>query len=410
MARLESGIAGGAVNLRRDWQSVEEVVGSAIRAARTSLGDAVVQTALDADLPLVEFDAVLIERVLVNLLENATKYGAPPIVVGARAEPGTLVLTVRDHGPGPARRAAGPRTEAVRQVHARRGRIGHAGRGLGLAICKAVVSAHGGEITAAATRATAVQNSPSPCHAASRPNRPKPNSEAMPSPTAIVIEDEPQIRRFVRGALEAEGWLVHEAGTLRDGLAAAGTRQPDLLVLDLGLPDGDGVSLIRDVRGWSAVPIIVLSARTDEADKIAALDAGADDYLTKPFGTGELLARVRANLRRPRAAGGGNDEPPEAAFRFGEIELDRAARIVRRAGAEVHLTPTEYRLLSVLVANAGRVLTQRQLLREVWGPSHTDQSHYLRIYMGHLRQKLEADPAQPRHLLTETAVGYRLVV
>ena len=237
----------------------------------------------------------------------------------------------------------------------------------------------------------------------------------MPQPTAIVIEDEPQIRRFVRGALEAEGWQVHEAGNLRDGLAAAGTRQPDLLVLDLGLPDGDGVTLIRDVRGWSAVPIIVLSARTDEADKIAALDAGADDYLTKPFGTGELLARVRANLRRPRAAGGnggngGNGDEPEAVFRFGEIELDRAARIVRRAGAEVHLTPTEYRLLAVLVANAGRVLTQRQLLREVWGPSHSEQSHYLRIYMGHLRQKLEADPAQPKHLLTETAVGYRLVV
>ncbi len=233
----------------------------------------------------------------------------------------------------------------------------------------------------------------------------------MPQPTAIVIEDEPQIRRFVRGALEAEGWQVHEAATLRDGLAAAGTRQPDLLVLDLGLPDGDGVALIRDVRGWSGVPIIVLSARADEADKIAALDAGADDYLTKPFGTGELLARVRANLRRPRAAGGGSapDEPEQALFRFGEIEFDRTARLVRRAGAEVHLTPTEYRLLSVLVANAGRVLTQRQLLREVWGPSHADQNHYLRIYMGHLRQKLEADPAQPRHLLTETAVGYRLV-
>jgi two-component system KDP operon response regulator KdpE len=233
----------------------------------------------------------------------------------------------------------------------------------------------------------------------------------MTQPVAIVIEDEPQIRRFVRGALESEGWLVHEAGTLRDGLAAAGTRQPDLLVLDLGLPDGDGVGLIRDVRGWSAVPIIVLSARTDEADKIAALDAGADDYLTKPFGTGELLARVRANLRRPRAAAGGAaaGEGGEPLFRFGEIEVDRAARLVRRAGAEVHLTPTEYRLLGVLVANAGRVLTQRQLLREVWGPSHAEQSHYLRIYMGHLRQKLEADPTQPKHLLTETAVGYRLV-
>jgi len=227
-----------------------------------------------------------------------------------------------------------------------------------------------------------------------------------PSPTAVVIEDEPQIRRFVRAALEAEGWQVHEAATQREGLAAAGTRQPDLLVLDLGLPDGDGTDLIRDVRGWSGVPIIVLSARADEADKIAALDAGADDYLTKPFGTGELLARVRANLRRPRAAAG----DATAVFRFGTVEVDRAARLVRRDGEEVHLTPTEYRLLSALVANAGRVLTQRQLLREVWGPAHSEQSHYLRVYMGHLRGKLEADPAQPRHLLTETAVGYRLVV
>ena len=234
----------------------------------------------------------------------------------------------------------------------------------------------------------------------------------MPSPVAIVIEDEPQIRRFVRAALEGEGWQVHEADTLKRGLSQAGTRKPDLLVLDLGLPDGDGVDLIRDVRGWSAVPIIVLSARSGEADKIAALDAGADDYLTKPFGLGELLARVRANARRPRAtatdgtAVGGAD----ALFCFGDVELDRVARLVRRNGAEVHLTPIEYRLLQVLVAHAGRVLTHRQLLREVWGPSHAEQSHYLRIYMGHLRQKLEADPAQPRHLLTETAVGYRLVV
>jgi two-component system, OmpR family, KDP operon response regulator KdpE len=227
----------------------------------------------------------------------------------------------------------------------------------------------------------------------------------MPSPVVIVIEDEPQIRRFVRSALEAEGWQVHEADTVKKGLTEAGTRKPDLLVLDLGLPDGDGLDLIRDVRGWSAVPIIVLSARVDESDKIAALDAGADDYLTKPFGVGELLARVRANLRRPRAAA----EQVEPVFRFGEVEVDRQARLVRRAGSEVHLTPLEYRLLSVLIANAGRVLTHRQLLREVWGPSHAEQSHYLRIYMGHLRQKLEVDPTQPRHLLTETAVGYRLM-
>jgi len=216
----------------------------------------------------------------------------------------------------------------------------------------------------------------------------------------------------VRSALEAEGWQVHEADTAKKGLTEAGTRKPDLLVLDLGLPDGDGLDLIRDVRGWSAVPIIVLSARSDELDKIAALDAGADDYLTKPFGVGELLARVRANLRRPRSAPGDGPAALDAdpVFRFGEVEVDRQARLVRRNGAAVHLTPLEYRLLGVLMANAGRVLTHRQLLREVWGPSHADQSHYLRIYMGHLRQKLEADPAQPRHLLTETAVGYRLLV
>ncbi|RYX96156.1 MAG: two-component system response regulator KdpE [Comamonadaceae bacterium] len=232
------------------------------------------------------------------------------------------------------------------------------------------------------------------------------------APVAVVIEDEPQIRRFVRVALEAEGWQVFEAATAQRGLSEAATRKPDLLVLDLGLPDGDGLDVIRDIRGWSAVPIVVLSARAGEDDKIAALDAGADDYLTKPFGVGELLARVRANLRRPRAAVSADHQPANAAgealFSFGDVAIDRAARLVRRAGAEVHLTPIEYRLLNVLATNAGRVLTHRQLLREVWGPSHADQSHYLRIYMGHLRQKLEGDPAQPKHLLTETGVGYRL--
>ena len=231
---------------------------------------------------------------------------------------------------------------------------------------------------------------------------------AQTVPVAVVIEDEPQIRRFVRAALEAEGWQVHEADTLQRGLSETGTRKPDLLVLDLGLPDGDGLDLIRDVRTWSSVPIVVLSARSDEADKIAALDAGADDYLSKPFGVGELLARVRANLRRPRAAAG--DGVAEPVFRFGSVEIDRQARLVRKGGVEVHLTPIEYRLLLVLVANAGRVLTHRQLLREVWGPSHAGQNHYLRIYMGHLRQKLEDDPAQPVYLLTETAVGYRLLL
>jgi two-component system, OmpR family, KDP operon response regulator KdpE len=235
----------------------------------------------------------------------------------------------------------------------------------------------------------------------------------MTQPVVILIEDEIQIRRFVRAALEAEGWQVHEADTAQRGLADAGTRKPDLLIVDLGLPDGDGIDVIRDVRGWSNVPIIVLSARTNEADKIAALDAGADDYLAKPFGLGELMARVRANLRRPRTVSteAQNDATAQAdvVFRFGDVEVNRLARIVRRASKEVHLTPIEYRLLAVLVTNVGRVITHKQLLRDVWGPSHSEQSHYLRIYMGHLRQKLEVDPAQPQHLLTETGVGYRLL-
>jgi two-component system KDP operon response regulator KdpE len=225
------------------------------------------------------------------------------------------------------------------------------------------------------------------------------------APTAILVEDEREIRRFVRTALETEGWHVFEADTMKQGLVEAGTRKPDVVILDLGLPDGDGVDFIRDLRTWSAIPVIVLSARVHETDKIEALDAGADDYLTKPFGVGELLARVRAVLRR-KVGVGPKDDP---LFRFGDVEVDQEKRLVRKGEEEVHLTPIEYRLLSVMVANLGRVLTHRQILREVWGPSYVDQGHYVRIHMAHLRQKLEDDPAQPKHLVTETAIGYRLV-
>lgn len=227
--------------------------------------------------------------------------------------------------------------------------------------------------------------------------------------TAVVVEDEKQIRRFVRQALEAEGWHVFEAETLKQGLIEAGTRKPDLVIIDLGLPDGDGVDFIRDLRIWSSVPVIVLSARTSENEKVKALDAGADDYLTKPFGVSELLARVRASLRRQNANARGNQGASTDIFEFGDVKVDLSARVVTKASAEIHLTPIEYRLLGVLIINVGRVLTQRLLLREVWGPSHSESSHYLRVYMGHLRQKLEDDPAQPKHILTETAVGYRLV-
>jgi two-component system KDP operon response regulator KdpE len=206
----------------------------------------------------------------------------------------------------------------------------------------------------------------------------------------------------VRTALEAEGYRTFETDALKRGIIEAGTRKPDLIVLDLGLPDGDGIELIRDVRGWSAVPIIVLSARVDEADKVAALDAGADDYLVKPFGVGELLARVRASLRRRARAG---DESPIVTF--GPVTVDLANRRVTRDGTDIHLTQIEFRLLAALLAHPGKVLTHRHLLRDVWGPAYVEHNHYLRIYMGHLRQKLEADPAQPRFLLTETGIGYR---
>ncbi|MDC9819092.1 two-component system response regulator KdpE [Pectobacterium polonicum] len=222
--------------------------------------------------------------------------------------------------------------------------------------------------------------------------------------TILIVEDEKEIRRFVRQALEGEGCRVFDAETMQRGLLEAATRKPDLIILDLGLPDGNGIDYIRDLRQWSSLPIIVLSARTDEQDKIDALDAGADDYLTKPFGIGELLARLRVALRRHSHT---QQETPLVSF--GAITVDLLNRQVNRDGQELHLTPIEFRLLATLLASPGKVLTQRQLLTQVWGPNAVEHSHYLRIYMGHLRQKLESDPARPRHLLTETAIGYRFI-
>ena len=226
------------------------------------------------------------------------------------------------------------------------------------------------------------------------------------TPTALIVEDDVQIRRLVHSTLEPAGWQIFEASTVRQGLVEAGTRHPDIVILDLGLPDGTGIDYLKDLRNWSKVSVIVLSARSHENDKIEALDAGADDYITKPFSSGELLARVRVAQRRAAQLGGQH----EASFRFGEIEVDLAARIVARAGQEVHLTPIEYRLLAVLVANAGRVMTHQSLLRQVWGPNRAESAHYLRIFMSNLRQKLEVDPSRPQHLRTEVGVGYRLTV
>jgi two-component system KDP operon response regulator KdpE len=227
----------------------------------------------------------------------------------------------------------------------------------------------------------------------------------MPDPTLVLIEDEPQIRRFLRITLAGHGYRLVEAATGADGLVEVASRQPDVVIVDLGLPDMDGLRVIREIRQWSAVPIIVLSARGQERDKVAALDAGADDYVSKPFGAGELLARIRVALRH---AAGASHEDAQEPFTVGNLQVDLLRRHVRVGDAEVHLTPIEYRLLSTLIRYAGKVVTHQQLLREVWGPTQVDQPHYVRIYMAHLRHKLEAEPARPRYLLTEPGVGYRL--
>lgn len=228
---------------------------------------------------------------------------------------------------------------------------------------------------------------------------------APPPPVVLVVEDEPRIRDFLRTALSGEQCQVFEAGSCERGRIEAASRKPDLMIVDLGLPDGDGLDLIADIRGWSTLPILILSARTDERDKVAALDRGADDYLVKPFGVAELLARVRALLRRAARAPGG-----AATVGFGDVSVDLERRVVTRGAEVVRLTPIEYKLLAHLVANAGRVLTHRDLLVRVWGPNSVEHTHYLRIYMAGLRRKLEANPGFPVHILTESGVGYRLVL
>jgi two-component system, OmpR family, KDP operon response regulator KdpE len=225
------------------------------------------------------------------------------------------------------------------------------------------------------------------------------------APLLLLIEDEPQMRRFLRATLKAHGYQIVEAATAREGLAQAAGRNPELILLDLGLPDLDGLVVVRTIRRSARTPVIVISARGQEQDKVAALDLGADDYLTKPFGASELLARIRVALRRAALPPGA---PAEPVFQTGELRVDLVRRQVFRGEEEAHLTPTEYRLLAALIRHAGRVSTHRQLLEEVWGANYADQSHYLRVYMAQLRHKLERDPTRPRLLTTEPGVGYRL--
>ncbi len=228
--------------------------------------------------------------------------------------------------------------------------------------------------------------------------------ESNPKPTvALIIDDEVQIRRLLRLTLEAHGYKVFEAVDGQSGLLEAGQRRPEVVLLDLGLPDLDGLTVLKRLREWSRVPVVVLSVRDQEEDKIAALDHGADDYVTKPFSTGELLARLRVAQRHTQPT------TEAAVFRSGEVELDFVRRVVSRGGQEVKLTATEYSLLALLARHAGRVMTHRQLLKEVWGPNAVEHTHYLRVYVAHLREKLEADANQPQLLITEAGVGYRLM-
>jgi two-component system KDP operon response regulator KdpE len=225
-----------------------------------------------------------------------------------------------------------------------------------------------------------------------------------PKPTILVIEDEPALQKFLRVTLTSHNYRVVEAGTGESGIRHAANDQPDLIILDLGLPDMDGIDVTRQVREWSAIPIIVVSARGKEQDKVVALDAGADDYLTKPFGVQELLARVRVAMRHRAIA---RQDSGESVFDSGDLHVDLARRVVTVRGVPVHLTPNEYRLLTVLIQNAGRVMTHRQLLREVWGPGAAEENHYVRVYVNQLREKIEPNPARPTHILTEPGVGYR---
>lgn len=228
----------------------------------------------------------------------------------------------------------------------------------------------------------------------------------MTKPIVLIVEDEADIRRFVRMSLEKEGMTVFEAQTAEQARIDAATRKPNLAIIDLGLPDGDGKTLIREIRSWSAVPIVVLSAREQESEKVEALDSGADDYLVKPFGVPELLARVRAQFRRSSIVSG--SDSASSRLRFGNVTVDLATHLIRRGNAQVHLTPNEFRLLVALIKGHGKVLTHRQLLLDVWGPGCTEHSHYVRVCMAQLRQKLEENPSQPKHLITELQVGYRL--
>lgn len=400
MARLQS----HGAPLKREWQSIEELVGAALATMRETLRAHRLRVLRCRICPWSNATASLSSAYCAICSKMPPSTARPAAPSRWKAKCGAK--SCKSASPTRARASR----LAARNLFSRSSRAANASRRCPGSAWACRYAAPSSRRTTAASgwnprRAARARALPSNCRWASRPpSRPRPRDAMFDyQPTVLIVEDDPHIRRFVRQALESEGCAVFETETVQRGLIEAGTRQPDAIVLDLGLPDEDGMALLRELRGWTEVPVLVLSARAEESDKIAALDAGADDYLTKPFGVGELLARLRVLLRRHARGGAGQ----AAEARFGDVHVDLARRLVTRAGQPVHLTPMEYRLLAALLSRRGKVVTHRELLREVWGPSHVESNHYLRIYMGHLRQKLEADPAQPAYLLTEVGVGYR---
>ena len=407
MTRLQA----GALHVKKEWQSTEEVIGLALGRLDARLEGRVVETDVPEDLPMAPFDPILMEQVLVNLLENAIKYtpGDSPIRISARPIDSAVEVSVWDRGPGIPPEDAEKVFEKFYRASERKG-----GVGLGLTICsRHRDSPRGTLVGGGATR----RRVGVPLHRAARRGGPAcraggpaghrgegcPMSD--PDPLVLVIEDELQMRRFIRVSLANHGYRVLEADRGQLGLDMATSHNPDIILLDLGLPDIDGLTVTQGLRAWSQAPILVISARGQEEDKIRALDAGADDYVTKPFSIGELLARMRVALRHAAQQG---QDAGASVVSIADLRVDLARRLVFVGDREIHLTPIEYKLLAVLLKNAGRVLTHQQLLREVWGPNHSSDTQYLRVYMGQLRHKLEKTPARPRYLVTEPGVGYRL--
>ena len=363
MIRVET----GSLGVHREWNLLSEIVGVALIRTEDQLRGHRVTTAIPPDLPLVPVDDVLLEQVFVNLLENAARHtpaGTPVEIAAAARDTHEVEVAVADRGPGI---PAGEEERVFEKFHRAGSTLG-SGVGLGLTICRGIVTAHGGRMWAegragggAVFRFTIpiVGTPPTIAPEGEAESRPEDGLAVDAPPLILLIEDEPQMRRFLRAALGALDYRLVEAETAKDGLAQAAARNPDVILLDLGLPDRDGLEVTRDLRGWTSTPIIVLSARGREQDKVAALDLGADDYLTKPFGVEELLARIRVALRHAALPAGA---APEPLFTAGELQVDLVRRVVKRNGTEVHLTPTEYKLLTLLIRHAGKVMTHRQLL------------------------------------------------